>query len=79
MEVYVNSPLEICEERDVKGLYKKARNGDIKHFTGVDDPYEPPLKPEVECKTDKETVEESASKVLAKLADFGYLYSLAGQ
>jgi adenylylsulfate kinase len=79
VEVYVNSPLEICEQRDVKGLYKKARNGDIKHFTGIDDPYEPPLNPEVECRTDKENVEESASKVLAKLAELGYLYSLAGQ
>ncbi len=77
LEVYVNSPLEICEQRDVKGLYKKARNGEIKYFTGIDDPYEPPLNPEVECKTDKETIEESAGKVLAKLAELGFLYVVA--
>ncbi|MEH2336806.1 adenylyl-sulfate kinase [Nostoc sp.] len=73
VEVYVNSPLEICEERDVKGLYKKARNGDIKHFTGIDDPYEPPISPEIECRTDEESIAESTDKVLAKLAELGYL------
>jgi adenylylsulfate kinase len=67
VEVYVNAPLEICEQRDVKGLYKKARAGEIKNFTGIDDPYEPPLNPEVECKTDQETIEESVAKVLGKL------------
>jgi adenylylsulfate kinase len=79
VEVYVNSPLEICEQRDVKGLYKKVRNGDIKHFTGIDDPYEPPLNPEVECRTDQESIAESTDKILAKLVELGYLYSLAGQ
>ena len=73
VEVYVNSPLEICEQRDVKGLYKKARNGDIKHFTGIDDPYEPPLNPEVECRTDQESIAESTDKILAKLLELGYL------
>ncbi|MBW4508987.1 MAG: adenylyl-sulfate kinase [Scytonematopsis contorta HA4267-MV1] len=73
VEVYVNSPLEICEERDMKGLYKKARDGEIKKFTGIDDPYEPPLNPEIECRTDKETIEESVFKVLGKLAEEGYL------
>ncbi|MEH2319342.1 adenylyl-sulfate kinase [Nostoc sp.] len=73
VEVYVNSPLEICEERDVKGLYKKARNGDIKHFTGIDDPYEPPISPEIECRTDQESIAESTDKILAKLAELGYL------
>jgi adenylylsulfate kinase len=73
VEVYVNAPLEVCEQRDVKGLYKKARAGEIKNFTGIDDPYEPPLNPEVECRTDLETQEESASKVLAKLRELGYL------
>ncbi|MEH2451679.1 adenylyl-sulfate kinase [Nostoc sp.] len=73
VEVYVNSPLEICEERDVKGLYKKARNGDIKHFTGIDDPNEPPISPEIECRTDEESIAESTDKVLAKLAELGYL------
>ena len=67
MEVFVNAPLAVCEERDVKGLYKKARAGEIKHFTGIDDPYEPPTNPDVECHTDQETIEESVAKVLQKL------------
>lgn len=73
VEVYVNAPLQVCEQRDVKGLYKKARAGEIKNFTGIDDPYEPPFNPDVECKTDLETVEESVSKVLAKLRELGYV------
>lgn len=68
IEVYVNAPLEVCEARDVKGLYKKARSGIIKNFTGIDDPYEPPINPKVECKTDSETLEQSVAKVLAQLA-----------
>jgi adenylyl-sulfate kinase len=63
-EVYVNAPIEVCEHRDVKGLYRKARAGALRGFTGVDDPYEPPLHPEVECRTDNETVEDSVRKVL---------------
>jgi adenylylsulfate kinase len=73
VEVYVNAPLAVCEQRDVKGLYKKARAGEIKQFTGIDDPYEPPLNPEVECKTDQETLEESVAKVFQKLEVMGYL------
>ncbi|MCF6192527.1 MAG: adenylyl-sulfate kinase [Candidatus Hydrothermae bacterium] len=73
VEVYVNAPLEVCEERDVKGLYRRARAGEIKNFTGIDDPYEPPDHPEVECRTDQETPEESAQKILAYLAARGYL------
>lgn len=73
VEVYVNAPLQVCEQRDVKGLYKKARAGEIKNFTGIDDPYEPPLNPEVECRTDLETIEESVSKVFAKLQELGYV------
>ncbi|GET43224.1 adenylyl-sulfate kinase [Microseira wollei] len=73
IEVYVNAPLEVCEQRDVKGLYKKARAGEIKQFTGIDDPYEAPLKPEVVCRTDLETEVESAAKVLRTLEEFGYL------
>lgn len=73
IEVYVNAPLEVCEQRDVKGLYKKVRSGEISHFTGIDDPYEPPLCPDVECRTDRESVAESAHKVLAKLRDLGYV------
>ncbi|NJN85587.1 MAG: adenylyl-sulfate kinase [Leptolyngbyaceae cyanobacterium SL_7_1] len=73
VEVYVNAPLSVCEARDVKGLYKKARAGEIKQFTGIDDPYEPPINPEVECHTDQESPEESAMKVLDYLEQLGYL------
>ena len=64
VEVYVNAPLAVCEGRDVKGLYKRARSGEIKSFTGIDDPYEPPLNPTVECRTDKEELSESVAKVV---------------
>lgn len=70
IEVYVKAPLEVCEERDVKGLYKRARAGEIRGFTGIDDPYEPPLRPPVECLTDRETVTESVAKVMDKLERF---------
>ncbi len=73
IEVYVNAPLEVCEQRDVKGLYKKARSGEIKQFTGIDDPYEAPLKGEVVCRTDLESEAESVAKVLRTLEEFGYL------
>ncbi|HIK43878.1 MAG TPA: adenylyl-sulfate kinase [Leptolyngbyaceae cyanobacterium M65_K2018_010] len=73
VEVYVDAPLAVCESRDVKGLYKKARAGEIKQFTGIDDPYEAPLNPEVHCRTDQETLEESVAKVLSKLAALGYI------
>ncbi|MEQ9670693.1 adenylyl-sulfate kinase [Coleofasciculus sp. G2-EDA-02] len=73
LEVYVNAPLATCEERDVKGLYKRARAGEIIGFTGIDDPYEPPLNPEVECRTDQEELSESVAKVLQKLEELGYL------
>jgi adenylylsulfate kinase len=68
IEVYVNAPLSVCESRDVKGLYKRARMGEIKAFTGIDDPYEAPLAPEVECCTHVETLEESVTKILAAVA-----------
>ena len=67
VEVYVNAPLDVCERRDVKGLYRKARAGELRGFTGIDDPYEPPLNPEVECLTDRESLAESAAKVLQLL------------
>jgi adenylylsulfate kinase len=73
VEVFADAPLDICEERDVKGLYAKARAGEIKGFTGVDDPYEAPESPEVVCRTDQETVEESARKVIDKLVELKYL------
>jgi adenylylsulfate kinase len=73
LEVFVNAPLSVCEDRDVKGLYKRARAGEIKSFTGIDDPYEPPLNPEIECRTDKEELSESVAKVINKLTEMGYL------
>jgi adenylyl-sulfate kinase len=64
VEVFVNAPLAVCEKRDVKGLYRRRRNNEITGLTGVDDVYEPPLTPDVECRTDLETVEESVGKIL---------------
>ena len=75
VEVFVDAPLEVCAERDVKGLYKKAFAGEIKEFTGVSDPYEPPAAPDLVLKTEEETPEESARKVIEKLEFFGYLDS----
>ncbi len=73
VEVFVNAPLSVCEARDVKGLYKKARAGEIKQFTGIDDPYEPPLNPELECRTDLESLDDCVAKVLGKLEELGYV------
>lgn len=73
VEVFVNAPLAVCEDRDVKGLYQRARAGEIKGFTGIDDPYEPPANPEVECRTDLEELDESVGKVVAKLQELGYI------
>jgi adenylylsulfate kinase len=64
VEVYTKAPLEVCEERDVKGLYAKARAGEIKEFTGISDPYEPPEDPEILVETDKQSPEESAKQIL---------------
>lgn len=71
IEVFAKACLETCEERDPKGLYKKAREGIIKDFTGINAPYEEPEDPELIVDTDDETVEESAEKVLKKLEEFG--------
>lgn len=65
IEVHVNAPLAVCESRDPKGLYKKARAGEIRRFTGIDDPYEPPLAPELRCDTDRESLQECARNVVA--------------
>lgn len=73
VEIFVNAPLDVCEQRDVKGLYQKARAGEIQKFTGIDDPYEPPNNPEVECRTDLESQQESVEKVIGKLQELGYL------
>jgi len=64
IEVFINAPLEVCESRDVKGLYQKAREGKIKNFTGIDSPFEEPIKPDIELKTDKLSIEESTQKAL---------------
>jgi adenylyl-sulfate kinase len=71
VEVFVYAPLEVVEERDTKGLYKKARAGEIKNFTGISDPYEAPKSPEVVVRTGEESVEESARKILAYLEGQG--------
>lgn len=71
IEVFVDAPLDVCEARDVKGLYAKARRGEIAQFTGIDDAYEPPERAEIVCRTADETVEQSAAKVLAHLERIG--------
>jgi adenylylsulfate kinase len=73
IEAYTKASLATCEERDPKGLYKKARDGLIKEFTGIDAPYEAPLKPELVIDTDAETVEESAMNVLANLKEYSII------
>jgi adenylylsulfate kinase len=73
VEVYVRCPVKICMKRDVKGMYRKALEGKITHFTGVDDPYEEPEDPELIVDTDIESVEESVDKVLKKIEELGYL------
>ncbi len=73
VEVFVDCPVEVCEKRDVKGLYEKARRGEIKNFTGIDDPYEPPLTPELHLKTHLSTPEECVEKILEHLRAKGFL------
>jgi len=73
LEIFAKASLETCEKRDPKGMYKKARAGEIKDFTGIDAPYEAPENPEMIVDTDKETVDESAEKVLKKLEELGLL------
>ncbi len=73
VEVFADAPIEVCESRDVKGLYAKARAGEIKGFTGVDDPYEPPTGAEVVCHTETESVELSTQKVIDKLIELKFL------
>jgi len=65
VEVFVDAPLEVCEQRDVKGLYKKARAGEVKNFTGIDSPYEPPVQPDVHIPTHLQSVEESMEALLS--------------
>lgn len=71
IEVYTKCPLDVCIQRDPKGLYKKALNGEIENFTGVSHPYEEPENPEILLETDKESIEESVNKVIKKIEEFG--------
>lgn len=73
VEVFVKCPIDVLAERDVKGLYKKAMAGEIKHFTGIDDPYEAPLAPEIIVETDKETPEQSTRRIIARLEELQYI------
>jgi adenylyl-sulfate kinase len=73
VEVFVSCPVEVCAQRDVKGLYERAFRGEITGFTGVDDPYEPPERPEVVVETDRLTPEECLAQVVARLEELGYL------
>lgn len=77
VEVYCKCPVDVLAERDVKGLYKKALAGELKHFTGVDDPYEAPLSPEVTVETDRETPEQSAARIIAKLEELNLVQALS--
>jgi adenylyl-sulfate kinase len=77
VEVYVSCPIDVLAERDVKGLYKKALAGEIKNFTGVDDPYESPLAAEVIVETDIESPEESAARIIAKLEELSLVAAQA--
>jgi adenylylsulfate kinase len=74
VEVFVEASVDECARRDVKGLYEKAFSGEIKEFTGVSDPYEPPAAPELVLHTEDESPEESAQRVVAKLEELGLLY-----
>lgn len=73
VEVYVKCPIEVCRQRDVKGLYKLVDEGKIKGFTGVDDPYEEPEHPDLVIETDRETVNESVTHIFTRLKELGYL------
>jgi sulfate adenylyltransferase len=76
IEVFVDTPIEVCEQRDVKGLYSKARRGELKGFTGVDDPYEAPIDPEIVLDTVKCTPEQNARRIIAFLEERGFLKPL---
>jgi len=69
IEIFVNTPLEVCEARDVKGLYKKARRGEIDNFTGISSPYEAPVNPDIEIQTENESIEESVEKIFSFLKE----------
>jgi adenylylsulfate kinase len=73
VEVFLDCPLEVCEQRDTKGLYKKARSGEIQQFTGISDPYEPPANPEIHLHTDRENAAQDVDMILERLAELGHL------
>jgi adenylylsulfate kinase len=73
LEVFIDTPLAVCEQRDPKGLYKKARAGEIKHFTGIDSTYEAPLAPEIHIQTADKSVDECANEVIQELQANGYI------
>ncbi|MDY0117274.1 MAG: adenylyl-sulfate kinase [Sulfurimonadaceae bacterium] len=73
IEIFVDAPLEVCEQRDPKGLYKKARAGELKNFTGIDSPYEKPLNPEVYLVNDKADINNNVDKITAYLKTNGYI------
>ena len=73
IEVFIDTPIEVCEQRDVKGLYKKAREGKIANFTGIDSPYEAPENAEITVNTSDQTAEQAAEIIVAKLEEFGVL------
>jgi adenylylsulfate kinase len=79
VEVFVDCPVEVCAQRDVKGMYKRAMAGEIANFTGVSDPYEEPLNPEAVVHSDREPAEESAATVVRRIEELGYLSAEAGQ
>lgn len=73
IEIYIDTPLDVAEKRDIKGLYKKARNGELKNFTGIDSPYEIPMNPELSVSTENNTPEQSAAQVIAFLKNEGII------
>lgn len=73
LEVFIDTPLEVCEQRDPKGLYKKARAGEIKHFTGIDSEYQAPVNAEIQVKSANKSIEECAEQVVSALMDKGYI------
>ena len=79
IEVFVDTPIEVCEQRDVKGMYARARRGEITTFTGIDDPYEPPLTPEIRLDTVHASVEENADRIMTYLEQHGFLQGKSAQ
>lgn len=77
IEVFVDTPLEVCEQRDVKGMYARARRGELTTFTGIDDPYEPPINPEISLDTVHANVEENAARIIAYLEQQGFVSASA--